>query len=343
MKPLVTILSPVYNGEKYIERFLLSILDQDYSNIELILVNDGSTDNTSSIVEKYKDKLNDKLSNFKYIKQDNLGASGALNNGLKYVKGKYLTWPDSDDKLTPNSISMKVDFLEQNLEYGYVRTEALAYSESDLSKPIYRIKRNDNNNKKENLFYDFLFDKGIYYCDGCYMTRTDSFKKSNGGMSIYISRWGQNFQMLLPISYYEKCGYINKVGYIYYERSNSHSHNQKNYIEYINKYNGYEDIILNVLNNMDIENKINLINKVKIKYSKIRLEYSAKYNKVKEFDREYAYLKDMKSLSLKYKIYNLFNNKKNIFKLFLNLNKLVKFPNKCIRKVKKVVLKSERF
>lgn len=342
-QPLVTILSPVYNGEKYISRFIDSILSQDYKSIEFILVNDGSTDKTDKIVNSYKKKLKKKLYSFKYINQENMGAAGAINTGLKYVTGEYLTWPDSDDILTPNSISMKVDFLEKNKEYGYVRTEALAFNENDLTKPIYRIKRKDNKNNKTDLFYEFLLDKNIYYCDGCYMVRMNSFKKHNPEMNIYVTKWGQNWQLFLPISYYEKCGFIKDISYYYLERKSSHSHNQNNYDDFIRKYNGYEDILINVLEGMDIKEKKELKKLVNIKYSHIRLELSVTYKKEKEFKKEYKYLKELEKLTFKEMLYNIFSNKlliQNVFKFF---NKLISIPEKIKNKIIKVVCKDDRF
>ena len=342
-KPLVTILSPVYNGENYISRFLDSILDQNYNNIELILVNDGSTDNTDKVVESYSEKLKKQITSFKYIKQENMGAAGAINTGLKHVTGEYITWPDSDDMLTIDSISMKVEFLEKNIDYGYVRTEALAFKESDLSKPLYKIRRKDGKNDKTDLFYEFLFDKNIYYCDGCYMARTSSLKKCLSDMKIYVTKWGQNWQLLLPLSYNEKCGYINKVGYYYFERDNSHSHNQKKYQDFLNKYNGYEDIIINVLNSMKIKEYNNLKKIININYTHLRLELAVKYNMISDFNKEFKFLKNNKNLNFKEKIYGLVRNKILIQKLFAFFSYLIEIPTKAKNKIVKVVKKNERF
>ena len=342
-QPLVTILSPVYNGDKYISRFIDSILNLDYKNIEFILVNDGSVDETDRIINSYKSKLENELYSFKYIKQDNMGAAGAINTGLKHVTGKYLTWPDSDDVLTPNSISMKVDFLEKNKEYGYVRTEALAFNEDDLTKPIYRIKRKDNKNNKTDLFYEFLLDKNIYYCDGCYMVRMSCFKKHNPKMSIYVTKWGQNWQLFLPISYYEKCGYIKDIGYYYLERKSSHSHNQKNYSDFLKKYNGYEDIIINVLDDMNIKEKEKLKKLVNTKYSHMRLELAVTYKKENNFKKEYNNLKKLNAITFKDKLYNNFYNKLLIQNIFSIFNDLISIPRRIKNKIIKVVCKDDRF
>lgn len=92
-KTLISIIVPVYNTEKYIERCLDSIMKQDYPNFEVILVNDGSTDESGIIIQKYKEKYK----NISYIKQENKGVGAARNAGIKVAKGDYISFVDSDD------------------------------------------------------------------------------------------------------------------------------------------------------------------------------------------------------------------------------------------------------
>ena len=87
MEAKVSIVVPCYNGEKYIVRFLESILGQTYDNLLLILVNDGSNDHTEEIVLEYKDKLNKGGKELIYLKQENQGQAAALNTGLKMIYG----------------------------------------------------------------------------------------------------------------------------------------------------------------------------------------------------------------------------------------------------------------
>lgn len=89
--PLVSIVMPAFNVEKTIVRAIDSVLKQTYSNIELLIINDGSTDNTREIVSKYRD------SRVALINQKNEGLSGARNTGLENIKGEYVTFLDSDD------------------------------------------------------------------------------------------------------------------------------------------------------------------------------------------------------------------------------------------------------
>lgn len=94
-QPLVSIIVPVYNGEKTIERCLRSIQNQSYANIEVIVVNDGSTDHTERVIEKYAAKDN----RFRYLKKENSGVSHSRNLAMEAAKGEYFQFVDCDDWL----------------------------------------------------------------------------------------------------------------------------------------------------------------------------------------------------------------------------------------------------
>lgn len=93
--PMVSIIVPVYNGEKSIERCLRSIQNQSYTNIEVIVVNDGSTDHTEKVIKKYVEED----ARFHYIKKDNTGVSDSRNMGMAAAKGEYFQFVDGDDWL----------------------------------------------------------------------------------------------------------------------------------------------------------------------------------------------------------------------------------------------------
>src|SRR5690625_3677419 len=109
-KPLVTIIIPVYNVEKYIAECLNSVIRQTYSNIEVIIINDGSNDNSYEIIESYSKKYN----NLKIIDQENKGQSVARNVGLTKAKGKYIYFLDSDDYIKDITIENLVSKMEEN-------------------------------------------------------------------------------------------------------------------------------------------------------------------------------------------------------------------------------------
>lgn len=94
----VSVIVPVYNVEKYIGKCLDSLVNQTLEDIEIIVVNDGSTDSSKYIVEQYKEKYD----NIKYYEKENGGLSDARNYGLQFAKGKYIAFLDSDDYVAPN-------------------------------------------------------------------------------------------------------------------------------------------------------------------------------------------------------------------------------------------------
>lgn len=105
----VSVVVPVYNVEKYLKRCLDSIINQTYKNIEIILVNDGSKDNSRDICEEYEKNFD----NIILINQENGGLSAARNTGLKYVKGEAVTFVDSDDWLELDAIKYYVDSMKK--------------------------------------------------------------------------------------------------------------------------------------------------------------------------------------------------------------------------------------
>lgn len=105
MEPLVSIIIPVYNGENYMREAIDSALAQTYSNFEVLVINDGSTDKTDEIALSYADKI-------RYFKKENGGVSSALNKGIAEMKGEYFSWLSHDDAYAPDKIQKSVKALE---------------------------------------------------------------------------------------------------------------------------------------------------------------------------------------------------------------------------------------
>jgi glycosyltransferase involved in cell wall biosynthesis len=117
--PLVTILIPVYNGEKYLKEAIESALGQSYEPIEIMVINDGSTDKTEAIIKSYDQKLH-------YYKKANGGVATALNLGIKKAKGEYISWLSADDTYSPQKIATQITSLT-NLPSDQ-RTSTILYS-----------------------------------------------------------------------------------------------------------------------------------------------------------------------------------------------------------------------
>lgn len=219
MNSLVSIIMPCYNSEKYLDMSIGSIYDQDYENIELIIVNDGSTDGSEDKILEWKDKFVTRGYSLQYINQTNQGQGAAVSNGLKYITGKYLTLLDSDDYLYPNSVSLRVAFLDKNDDYSGVRSNG--YYVKNGQRRVFITDENEKN--IIDLFTALTLGKTNNWA-GTYMLRTEVLFASYPDRNIFSSRLGQNFQLLLPVSYKRKFGYIDEPLMDYYLYDNSHSH-----------------------------------------------------------------------------------------------------------------------
>jgi alpha-1,6-rhamnosyltransferase len=123
--PLVSIVAPCYNAEKYLEVALESIFAQDYGNVEVIIVDDGSTDNSYAMLQALQSTYR-----FQLYSQANQGVSVALNHGLSYAQGKYVCTPDLDDIMLPASVRIRADYLDKHPEVGCVGA-LVVYMDSD--------------------------------------------------------------------------------------------------------------------------------------------------------------------------------------------------------------------
>ena len=227
-RPLVSILTPMYNTEKYVHRLLDSVLAQDYPAIEMVVVDDGSTDGSRAVVESYVGRFAAKGYALRCFHQPNSGQSVAIKNGLPRVTGAYLAWPDSDDFYTaPDAISKMVRVLESSApEFQLVRTQVRYVQDPSLA--LLRIEGLDAHEEEDpSLFEDCLFALGgFYYCAGSYLVRTAVLKDLTG-FDIYSEKnAGQNWQLLLPILYRYRCKTILEPLFTVVERSASHSRGQ---------------------------------------------------------------------------------------------------------------------
>lgn len=127
MPPKVSVIIPTYNRAKFIEAAIQSVLDQTYQDFEIILVDDGSTDETAEIIKSFP---TDKL---KYIYQENCGRSNARNHALRLAKGRYIAFLDSDDLYLPGKLELQVGYMEEHPEVDMIYTSAYCMDENGNS------------------------------------------------------------------------------------------------------------------------------------------------------------------------------------------------------------------
>lgn len=132
--PLVTIITPVYNGQDYIKEVIDSILFQDYPNIEYLVLDDGSVDRTPEILKRYSEKI-------KIIRHSNMGESRTVNKGFKLANGEYIGVVNSDDPILPESISKIIYEFLSNREVQVVYPDYKIIDENDN---LIKIKKTHN-------------------------------------------------------------------------------------------------------------------------------------------------------------------------------------------------------
>ncbi|MEM2741857.1 MAG: glycosyltransferase family 2 protein [Nitrososphaeria archaeon] len=126
--PLVSIIITSYNYGRYLSEAIESILNQIYPNVEIIVVDDGSEDNTRDVARCYP---------VRYIYQDNQGISAARNNGIKLSHGEYFICLDADDKLLPSYVAKTVNLIVKDLKVGFVVTGSIFWNEKRNFKTIW--------------------------------------------------------------------------------------------------------------------------------------------------------------------------------------------------------------
>jgi len=146
--PLVSVIIPVYNGEKYIETTIRSVISQSYSAWELIIINDGSKDNTEKII------IAAQHPQIRYISKPNSGVSDTRNMGIIQAKGDYIAFLDADDFWHPDNLEKKIGLLEKDKSISYVF--------SDMNNADENLKITDPApvGKDENILEDLLLWNG---------------------------------------------------------------------------------------------------------------------------------------------------------------------------------------
>ena len=240
----VSIIIPIFNAEPYLREMLDSILAQTWQNIQLIAVNDGSTDRSEDIFRSCEPGLREKLGEVIYLRHEqNLSASEAVNTALPFCDGEYLCCADADDVLMPDNIRKKAEYLDRFPSLAMVRSNGVTFHEksgrySELARP--------EDKRVRNIFENLLFFE-TFFQDGCYLLRSEAFFSCYPDRKIPVSRQGQNMQMLLPPASLSDCGYIDDILYQYRIHTTNHSRSFSRFPDALKREEGFEQLQLEVL------------------------------------------------------------------------------------------------
>ena len=164
--PAVSVIIPTYNRANLVAKAIKSVLSQTYQDFEIIVIDDGSTDNTEEIIRSFKDKR------VKYIKKykENKGSSVARNIGIKVARGKYIALLDSDDEWLPEKLDKQIKVLQsESPEVGVVYSNLCYIDENGKSMNKLR------NPKKEGYIYEDLFGKNCVGTPSTVLIRKECF------------------------------------------------------------------------------------------------------------------------------------------------------------------------
>lgn len=211
--PLVSIIMPVYNKEKYVKKSIQSILDQTFTDYELIIVNDGSTDESLTICQSFQD------SRIHLISVENGGVSIARNIGLDNAKGDYITFIDADDYIASNFLE-KLYVENADMVIGGLTKVNLKYQEIDSLLP--RLSGNISIKKVTKNFYQEQLDTGIYGFVASKIVRRQIVEDNHIRFDINI-KLAEDYDFFLKVySYIDSIFFIGECLYYYVqETSNS--------------------------------------------------------------------------------------------------------------------------
>lgn len=246
----ISVIVPIYNVEKYIERCIDSILMQNYENLELTLINDGSTDGVEEKINKYLEKYPNII---QYIKKENSGLSDTRNIGMQKSTGEYIMFVDSDDYLEPNVLMRLIPYIEKDIELIKFKTQKVAENGEIIgimNGPVF------DQTTGEEAFSKMCFEDELMETAWLYLYKAELLKENNFEFAkgLYHEDFG-----LIPLVILKAKTFVstNICGYNYVQSSNSITRAQ-DYQKTLKKLNDlliHYDNITNKIEQYDIKSK----------------------------------------------------------------------------------------
>ncbi|MFN8115492.1 MAG: glycosyltransferase family A protein [Bacteroidia bacterium] len=240
--PEISIIIPCYNGSEFILDTLQTILIQSEKEIEVIVVDDGSTDNSASVIKSLDD------TRVKYVFQNNQGVSAARNNGLKLAQGNYIVFFDADDKMSEDFLKIRVNYLKDNTHLDFVCGEVVKFSSDRLLDGYYRGTTSDAINEV------LLYNQEVVTCPSNYMLKKAFLDSHNLLFNVKLSSTADKY-FIVNCSHDGKSQLIKNEGKLLYRVSNnSMSHRLSLALVKDNEV-YYNELLLNKLIPSEIKNK----------------------------------------------------------------------------------------
>lgn len=194
--PLVTFFIPSYNHIKYVEQSIISVCEQTYQNLDVIVIDDGSIDGSHELISKLQEKYN-----FKYIHRPNKGLIRTLNEALEIAQGEYFCWGGSDDIFIKDKVEKQVKFFEKNPEYALCYGKMIFIDGNDKTIKEAKTKHNKSG---------YVFDDLIYRCFitlPTVMVKTDILKEFGFDTNFFL----EDYPLWLKIAKKYKIGFLDEI------------------------------------------------------------------------------------------------------------------------------------
>lgn len=317
MNPKVSIVVPCYNGSQFIDSFMQSIFLLNYDNIQLIITDDGSTDDSYLKIKMYEGQLREKGIDFILLHKENGGQPSAFNLGIQYATGKYVSWPDIDDHMHPDFIEKKVKFMEAHDAVDFLLSKSAIVPLSDKNKILgytWPEKITDNS---------ILVDRTLrnYKCwfePGAYFARLESLDHFIAGRHIYdeCGSWtGPQFQIVFPFFYKGNIGYLDECLYDYYIHDGQHHVQVKTKADLIRKNEETRKVLIATIESLNASSEASMIQTIEERIVRSETIQAFSFNDKEWFFTAYNKL-DKKILTHKDKIRYLMMKYSYLYSLY---------------------------
>lgn len=306
MDKLVSVIIPAYNHEKFIKYAIRSIIEQSYKNIELIICNDGSTDNTLDEIKKLENVIRKNVNRYKIINQKNMGTLKTLQKMIHLSAGEYIFILASDDFVDTRIITKLEKKLEENKEIGMCVVDDVIVNESNAR--VYWDKSRNNINNIENAAYKTF---------GEYLHKTSKVDFNSNEFGEYNSLYKGNY---IPNGYLIRKSILELPGYFCYSKLLDDLHLVLHVSKYSNIlfiseplyfYRWYQN------NSIKKTNEINKLKKKTLAYEDMFLKKNPHLLSKTQYNKKYGVLyKKTNFLKIRMNEYIRQNYKFKIIKLF---------------------------